>query len=244
MSTTAGIGYGQEYVAVNPVAVTALLLGLASLLVFLHDVLLLIPLAGIVCAIIAWRQISNSNGTQTGRLMAIGGLVLCLCLGGGRLLWQVAAGWANSADKEQIRQSISELGGHLQREDFAAGYAMFTPRFKDRVSGQRFAEKFKEIHSHPNTGGIKGLEWNGRVEFEDDRQTNTRLAYAMAFFSFQKPGEPSRQTVVLLKEGDRWLLDDLPAIFPREKKAPGGAGGGDGGDAGGPGPAGPAGPPQ
>jgi hypothetical protein len=63
MSTTAGIGYGQEYVAVNPVAVAALLLGVGSLLVFLHDVLLLIPLAGVVCAVIAWRQISNSNGT-------------------------------------------------------------------------------------------------------------------------------------------------------------------------------------
>src|SRR3954464_12472461 len=59
MSTTAGVG-SQEYVAVNPGAGAALRLGVASLLVSRHDVLLLIPAAGVVCAIVAWRQISNS----------------------------------------------------------------------------------------------------------------------------------------------------------------------------------------
>jgi hypothetical protein len=236
MSTTAGIGYGQEYVAVNPVAVAALLLGVGSLLVFLHDVLLVIPLAGVVCAVIAWRQIGNSNGTQTGRFMAAAGLGLSLCLGGGRLASKALGGWVNQNDKAEIRRLISELGGHLSREDYPAAYAMFTQRFKDRVTLQRFTDAYKDLNANPVGGGIKGMEWNGLVEFEDDSQTNSRIAYTMAFFSFRKVDEPGRQTVVLLKEGDRWQMDDLPTMFPRDKK-PGGAGGAGAGA--GAGPAGP-----
>lgn len=224
MSTTAGIGH-QEYVAVNPVAVAALILGLASLLVFLHDVLLLIPLAGVVCAIIAWRQIRNSSGTQTGRLMAFAGLVLSLCLGGGRLLWKVVGGWTNSADKAEIRRLIDNLGDHLSREQYSAAYGLFTDRFRERVSEQRFTQAYKELNAHPVGGGIKGMEWNGLVEFEDNRQSDIRLAYTMASLSFRDVDESGRQSVVLLKEGDRWLIDDLPAMFPREKKAGGGGGG-------------------
>src|SRR5205823_1704721 len=59
MSTTAGVGTG-EYVAVNPVAVAAFLLGLATAAVLLADILLVIPLAGIVCAVIGWRQVRHS----------------------------------------------------------------------------------------------------------------------------------------------------------------------------------------
>jgi hypothetical protein len=226
MSTTAGVG-SHEYVAVNPMAVAALLLGVASLLVFLHDVLLLIPLAGIVCAIIAWRQIKNSNGTQTGRLMALAGLVLCLLVGGGRLASRVIGGWSSSADKAEIQRLISELGTHLRHQEYQAARDRFTPRFKQRVSQQQFVDAFKDMQTHPATGGIKGMEWNRRVEFEEDPQLKTRLAYTMAFFSFNNAPEPGRVTVVLLKEGDRWQIDDLPLMFPRDKKPTrGGAGAG------------------
>jgi hypothetical protein len=222
MSTTAGVG-SQEYVAVNPAAVAALLLGVASLLVFVHDVLLLIPLAGIVCAVIAWRQIRNSNGTQTGRLMALAGLVLCLAVAGGRLAWKAVGGWSNRADNAEIQRLISELGTHLSHQEYQAGYDLFTPRFKQRVSPQKFADAYKDMQANPVGGGIKGMEWNRLVEFEEDRQSKTRLAYTMAFFSFNNAPEPGRVSVVLLKEGGRWLIDDLPSLFPREKKPARGA---------------------
>jgi hypothetical protein len=227
MSTTAGVG-SQEYVAVNPMAVATLLLGFATLLVFLHDVLLLIPLAGVVCAVIAWRQIHNSNGTQTGRLMVLAGLVLCVTVGGGRLAWNIIGGWASRADKAEIQRQISELGTHLRHQEYQAGRDMFTQRFKERVSPQKFADAFafKDQQGNPVGGGIKGMEWNGRVEFEDDPQAKTRLAYTMAFFSFNNAAEPGRVTVVLLKEGDRWMIDDMPLMFPREKKPAAGARGG------------------
>src|SRR4051794_23567765 len=52
MSTTAGLGSG-EYVAINGTAVFALILGFASLLcLFEETILLVIPLVGIVAAIV------------------------------------------------------------------------------------------------------------------------------------------------------------------------------------------------
>ena len=223
MSTTAGVG-SQEYVAVNPMAVAAFLLGVATLLVFLHDVLLLIPLAGVVCAVIAWRQIANSNGTQTGKLMALAGLVLCLGVGGFRLGSKVIGGWSSRGDKAEIQRLIGQLGEHLNHEEYQAAYSLFTPRFQQRVSLQRFTTIYRDLAAHPQLGGVREMKWNGLVYFEEDAETNTRLAYAMAFATFKKAPEPGRQSVNLLKEGGKWLIDDLPAFFPREKK-PGGAGG-------------------
>src|SRR3989442_50419 len=82
MSTTAGLGSG-DYVAINGTAIASLLLGIASALVlFGAHLLLLIPLAGVVCGILAFRQIADSNGTQTGRGLAAVGLLLSLGFGG------------------------------------------------------------------------------------------------------------------------------------------------------------------
>src|SRR5688500_6367590 len=65
MSRTAGLGT-QEYVAINVAAVMTLLLGLVSALAMVTSLLLVIPLAGVVCGVIALYQIKDSNGTQTG----------------------------------------------------------------------------------------------------------------------------------------------------------------------------------
>src|ERR1051325_9373441 len=81
MSTTAGVT-NLDYVAVNLTSIFALLLGLASALAFLHWAFLAVPLVGIIFAIISLRQINNSSGTQTGKGLAITGLILCLLLGG------------------------------------------------------------------------------------------------------------------------------------------------------------------
>src|SRR2546423_11699825 len=77
MSTTAGVA-SQQYVAVNTTAVIAALLGVASGLTLFSQLMLVIPVAGIVCAIVAWRQINGSNGTETGKPLAIAVLLLSL----------------------------------------------------------------------------------------------------------------------------------------------------------------------
>ena len=63
MSTTAGVT-NLDYVAVNHTAIAAVLLGLLSALSFFGFLLLVIPIVGVVFAVIALRQIGESNGTQ------------------------------------------------------------------------------------------------------------------------------------------------------------------------------------
>src|SRR5436309_10235622 len=75
MSTTAGLGT-TEYVAINPLAVATVFLGAASALALLDHTLLAIPVLAVVCAIVALRQVIRSGGTQTGRGIAVLGLVL------------------------------------------------------------------------------------------------------------------------------------------------------------------------
>src|SRR3954469_19562554 len=77
MSTTAGLG-STDYVAINPVAVAASLLGLASALVLLDLLLGVIPLLAIGCAVVSLIQISRSGGTQTGRKWAVLGILLAI----------------------------------------------------------------------------------------------------------------------------------------------------------------------
>src|SRR5579859_5091705 len=81
MSATAGVAT-TDYAAINSMAIVALILGVASVLALAWDVLLVIPLAGLVCALIAFRQIAGSNGTQAGKGLALAALLLALGFGG------------------------------------------------------------------------------------------------------------------------------------------------------------------
>ena len=56
--------------AVNTAAVLAALLGVASGLAIFSPLLLVIPGIAVIVSVIAWRQIANSNGTETGKPLA------------------------------------------------------------------------------------------------------------------------------------------------------------------------------
>ena len=95
MSTTAGVGTG-DYVAINTLAIASTLLGLGSMIVPLLsdlDLLQIIPLAAIITAVVAWRQIQRSNGTQSGKGLAAAGIVLALLIGGGTLAAKAVSAW-------------------------------------------------------------------------------------------------------------------------------------------------------
>src|SRR5882762_5848677 len=97
MSTTAGVA-SQQYVAVNTAAVLAALLGVASMMAMFSPLLLVIPAVTIGVALFAWRQIANSNGTETGKVLAISGLVLAVVVGGGVAAREVMAASKARAD--------------------------------------------------------------------------------------------------------------------------------------------------
>ena len=105
MSTTAGVA-SQQYVAINSAAVVAALLGVASALTIFSPLLLVIPLAGIVVAIFAWRQISDSSGTEAGKPVAVLGLLLSLLIGGAATTKEVLEHTHATADAKQISLSI------------------------------------------------------------------------------------------------------------------------------------------
>src|SRR5688572_29608213 len=75
MSRTAGVGMA-DYAAVNGFAVGSIVLGLASSLtaIFHEPFLMILPALGLALGLLAYFQVRNSNGTQTGKLVAIGGI--------------------------------------------------------------------------------------------------------------------------------------------------------------------------
>ncbi len=111
MSTTAGVGSG-DYVAINTLAIASTLLGLGSMIVPLLGPYLLqiIPLAAIVTALVAWRQIKRSNGTQTGRGLAAAGILLALLFGGGTLAAKGVTAWKYAPETPRLRQSSRNWG--------------------------------------------------------------------------------------------------------------------------------------
>src|SRR5690242_19183421 len=101
MSTTAGISTG-EYVAINNLAISAAVLGLATALVFVGLPFLLLGLAAIGLGVVALRQIHDSNGTQGGRGLAILGILLALLLSGSAIARQMAGEAALRPEKQAI----------------------------------------------------------------------------------------------------------------------------------------------
>lgn len=214
MSTTAGLGSG-EYVAVNGTAVFALLLGLASALVLLEDLLLIIPLVGLVAGVVAMRQIGQSNGTQTGKGLVALALVLCLAFGGWVIFRKTTEGMRTRADRQAIASLVTQLGEHLVAGNNDAAYGMFTGNFQGRLNRQVFEERASLIRENPTLGKLKGTATNGLVDFQVDETTGARYATAVVEFRVEKsrPDMQVTEETTLRKEGDRWLIESMPTVF-------------------------------
>jgi len=218
MSTTAGVGT-QEYVAINPTAVAALILGLASVLALLSSVMLVIPLAGLVCAVVAISQIRNSNQTQTGLALAFCGLVLSIGLGGGRTVYSVVQRYHVSSDERRIAELMHELGQNLKAENYDKAYAMFNDRFHDRISRTTFENAFLGYKKLPTSGVIESIEWNHEpMLMEDQPGSDVTVASGMAFFKFEKDPAPRRSVIVFEKSEGQWKIADIEAIFRNTSK--------------------------
>ena len=216
MSTTAGVG-SQDYVAVNLAAILAALLGLASVLALLNDVWLVIPAAGVVCAIVAWRQIRNSNGTQTGSGVAMIGLALSLLIGGGVMASKSVKALAQRRDEQTLTAAMHALGDDLAAGHYHEAYMRFSERFQQRVSEAAFTETWETtLGKGFGLGRVKTLDWNGRALFEDEPGTGRRFAWAGMIPQFQKPMDPPPRWDVRFSRGPdgRWLIEDLQQVFP------------------------------
>lgn len=215
MSTTAGVG-STDYVAINGTAIAAIIIGFLSLVVFLNNALLFIPLVGIICAVLALRQIGESNGTQTGHALAIVGLVLSLGIGGWVGAAELTEGRRTRADRNEIKAIIAQLGedvkvGGLMKLD--AAYAMTGARFREKVDKKLFIERMTSAQTSPVFGKLLKLESNDLIVFQKETD-GTETGVAGGLFRFDKTNEPLRQTMVFRKSGGKWELDGMPDLFP------------------------------
>ena len=107
----------DEYRAVSPLAVVALLLGLASAAALAHPLLAVVPLAAIVLSTLALRTIAAAARQAAGRGLAVAGLCLATLFLG----WGLAAHFQHQATiRSQAREFVDDwlqilASGDLQR---------------------------------------------------------------------------------------------------------------------------------
>jgi hypothetical protein len=220
MSTTAGLGMG-DYVAINGTAVVALLLGAASATVLFNNMFFLIfPLGGVIAGILAWGQISRSNGTQAGREVAAVGLLLSVGFGGFFGANTIYASYRNHSDEEQIVAQVHKLGSLLNTQDYVDAYALFDARFQKHFSRADFEASWRRVCSSPVLGEVKDIDWNKLLRFDVDPVDNTRLASGQMLMKL-KPVEPLRISMSFRYEDGSWLIDQLPEIFSSDSPQPG-----------------------
>ena len=225
MSKTAGVGM-SDYAAISTLAVVALVLGLASPLVFFTVYLVLVPIAGVVVAAVAARKIATSNGTETGLPLAlVGGL-----LSAGFLGWYaystVADGRRADADRARVAAVVEQFGADLKQDDFDAAYALFDARFQQQVDRDRFESVLKARQANPYYGQIQGVTLAGDGRFEDDPETSARVGQVflrLALPPVAAPGATSRpagdaprydtQAAVFREEDGQWRLLNIPEVF-------------------------------
>jgi len=216
MSTTAGLGSG-EYVAVNAPAVVAILLGLGSALALLDPIFLIIALAGAVCAIISLIQIGRSNGTQTGRLLAVGGLLLSLGFTAAIGYREVSAYMASRRESAAIVSIINEFESHAKASEWDKAYALMGPTFKKTVTQEAFVSSFKSMEAMPYYGNVKSIAWNGQLSLDTDPATSAHYARAVVRIAFEKsPQSQSPHELVFQRIGSDWKIERISSFFGAE----------------------------
>jgi hypothetical protein len=212
MSTTAGVG-SQDYVAVNVVSVVAVLLGLASSLALLDPMLLAMPLLAILFAAIALWQIGSSGGTQTGRLLAWGGIALAVlftAMEGTRI---AAEHRRDAEDRQAIASLVDQLTQAIRSDQMDQAYALFSSDFRERVPMDKFKGEMRLVQENPGYGKFQSLSLTGDLLFEGGYDEDVRQAVTRLEMRFDKHAAGVIQ-VIFRRRDDIWSIDNLPELFP------------------------------
>jgi hypothetical protein len=213
MSTTAGLGT-TDYVAINGAAVTSLILGVASWLATFANVLLVIPLVAILFGIAGLRQISQSNGTQGGRIIAIGGILLALLIGGWIVGQQVKESMGHQADQQQLVELIGQLDAAVKAGDADKAKSLFTPEFQTRVNPDKFTNTVKQISQNQVYGNLDSITWNKvPFQFEQAPDAKSRYASGTVLMKWTQVRDTERVETVFRNDGDGWHIMNIPRFF-------------------------------
>jgi hypothetical protein len=215
MSTTAGLGSG-DYAAVSPVAIFALVASVLGLLVVVWEYLAALGVIGLICGIIALRQINRSNGTQTGRGLAW----VAIVIGAGVTAWIAGSKILNEVrtrpHREQVLQLISSLDSACAKGDYRAAYQLFSPTFRDRVNEEEF---LRTLTGNPAFGSLVGVSWNNEIVYYDVGSAGPKAAVAGGLFRFRLVSDTTRQPIEFSRDDEgKWKIQDLSMMFPPKKQ--------------------------
>jgi len=215
MSTTAGVA-SQQYVAVNIAAVMAALLGVASGLSVFSPLLLVIPIVGIIVALAGWSQISNSNGTETGKPLAAIGLLLSLGLGGGVLGKELIDHAKARNDARLMEALVTQLDTAVKAGKYDAAHQLFDIEFRTRVPLEAFRTQWDLMQKSDSYGHLKSMTWNEVLPQYEKIEGDTSLA-GVIFVLVKFERSEGRFTFIYRKAGDGWQITGLPELFPTER---------------------------
>ncbi len=223
MSATAGVGT-QEYVAINPFAVIAVVLGLASALLLmgwnyptLFYVLLVIPLAGLIFALMAISQIRNSNGTQAGIWWAVGGVLLSLVFAGTVTAHHIQRRIEADRQQQAVATLAERFGQAVMAGDYAAARDLFTPEFQQVWSLEQFRGHLERVLVSETLGKLRAIRPGPRAAIEDF--AGGQRAVGRLMFDFEKlDGQPLVIRYERAPDGD-WKIVSTE-LFPASPAAP------------------------
>jgi hypothetical protein len=213
MSITAGLGSG-DYVAISGLAIATLLLGVASALVLFHiALLLLIPLAGIVCGVLAFVQVQRSNGTLTGRGIAVLGLLLSLGLGGYEGGKDLQDRINTGVERNQVINLVRSIGANVVAGNYQAAYDLYDADFHSNVPFTTFEAVWQQVRHSKMMGTMNGMDWNGQLSFDNDPLTGQRECGGMVFVKFDSSPEPVRTEMFFRETDGTWRVNKMPQFF-------------------------------
>jgi hypothetical protein len=228
MSRTAGVGL-QDYAAVNVFAVIGVLLAVASVLVVIFadaPAMLILPAAAIVVSVIAFLQVQHSNGTQTGRGIALAGVVIALGLAGTNVYGRVSDAARQRADRAELEALVTKLQDAAAANKPTEAYELFDSRFHDTVQPETFARTLA-AHVDRTFGGprITIMKLGERVQFETD--TNG-VRFATALITVKAEGKTPQgfplegeEATEFRKVDDTWKIHSIINWFPATPAKPG-----------------------
>ena len=217
-----GSSFGQaDYVALNTLAIACLLLGVAAALSLAINLFLFIPVAGIVCGLLAIRKIRRSNGTQGGMAFALAGIVLSLGLGG-LSAGRETADWLQLRDETNTAANLMARFGDMVRDgQYDEAYdKLMASDFRDHFSRTTFTNTLHALQTEPNfqkhTGGyghLESIKWNEkRMLVEPIGDNYTRLT-AIALMKFHAMPMPGQEYIQLNNKDGEWRIQGIPRIF-------------------------------
>ena len=121
----------------------------------------------------------RSNGTQTGTLLAVGGLVFALLFSGLVAYRGLNDYLMDRRETNAIVSVIAQFEQDAKTSNWAHAYTLMGPRFTAKVNQQAFETQLKQFESNPFYGHVSSIVWNGHLVTFTDTASGGRFARAL-----------------------------------------------------------------